>query len=1303
MTGTLAARGPTGGGGLPLVPAPPTDRVTHPPAASVAAPPLVDPASVIAPTLGPTELEAAQASLSRGEGPAGGAPFACAPSTTVPSMTDCGRSAPSSPPAVHPASAFNPTNGLGWAIQGVPQSRGYINYALTWDPIDGYVLLFGGSNATGDYMGDTWSFQNGAWTELFPLTTPLGRDSSGLVYDPSDSSMMLFGGYTPAASAALNDTWLFRGGTWTEVPTGTGPSPRYGFGLVWDPATYTDILFGGYSPLCPTATANLCNDTWSWSDGTWTELHPTGAPPARYELSMTYDGTDGYLLMFGGYGGSTCLQPGGYCQDTWSFAAGSWTQVATGGTLCGNNATGNCTPLVAPGPRSEAALGFDSADGYAVLFGGQNQSVGSMSDTWRYVGGTWTQLAPTHTPYGRYGAGLTFDASPSDQFLFLFGGGYPQNTPPNIFWGFGGGNWTEVAPPTHQPPPTYGSSMAFDAVDGYVVFFSGYAGSLGYLNQTWTYRSGVWTPLYESTAPSPRIWASMAWDPVSSALLLFGGNSYGTLKNDTWQFEGGHWTEVCAGDTTPCAFGVFPPTPREGAGLAYEHNSQGMILFGGTAGGSVYRNDTWAWFDGYWGNYTTFERGFPHQPSPRAYAGFVDDVRDGEDVLFAGSNGTGALDDTWVLTDLYSGWKQVGSCGGPGQPACSGSTPSARSSFSMVYDSIDQVVLVTGGTNGAYGGNLEGGTYGFQGGNWSQCQSYTCNYYFGLAPLPLFPNSAYDPLDGYTILRGGLIANGLSSYFDMYEWLFGPFLTSFGPTASPQTIDLGQSVTFNAGASGGGTGTYSFEWNGLPEGCAPPSAQATTFSCVVDRPGFTFYGSSVVGYDFYAAPSLIVIDSNGFPEITSGQLTWLEVARDTLATFNGSTATAEVGQTVSYTLTATNGWGPYEFALQGAPPGCSIAGSTLYQQRYSCLLTSADLGVWSVSGSVTDSASYQALSAPDTLTVDPAASSSGITVNAVALDTGQSFSAAVTPSGGVGPYSFVWTGVPSACLADAALVSCVVPGTEAGTYDPSVVVRDADGGTASVTYLGSVVVSSPPTAEVTATPSILDTGQTLTLSVALAGGAPGADTYVWSGLPTGCATTDTSSVTCHPSSQGPALVSVVVTDANGGTASSTASLTVNGALVAGLSDQVVASTSPGVVTFFASASGGTPPLSYSWSLNGVVQTAAVGSIFSPSGWGAGTYSVTVTVSDAAGASVSPSTLSVTISGASSSGSAFGSPVQLVELALLLVLLVLAVVALLGGRRTPPAAATPPPTTASAAPPPPAGAGPDAGRPPYSEG
>jgi len=1216
-------------------------------------------------------------------------------------MTDCGRSVPSDPSAIHPGASSNPTNGLGWVIQGVPSTRGYINYALTWDPIDAYVLLFGGSNSTGDYMGDTWSFQNGAWTELFPLTTPLGRDSSGLVYDPSDGAMMLFGGYTPATSNALNDTWLFRGGTWTEVPTGNGPSPRYGFGLVWDVHTSTDVLFGGYSPLCPTATANLCNDTWSWSAGTWTELHTTGAPPARYELSLTYDGTDGYVLLFGGYGGSKCLQPGGYCQDTWRYAAGSWTQIATGGTPCGNNATGNCTSLVAPGPRAEAAMAFDSADGYVVLFAGQNQSAGTMSDSWKYVGGNWTPLAPTHVPYGRYGAGLTFDASPADHFLFLFGGGYPEDTPPNIFWGFDAGNWTEVAPPTNQPQPTYGSSMAFDAVDGYVVFFGGYAQASGYLNQTWSYRSGIWTQLNEPTAPSPRIWASMAWDPVTSADLLFGGNSYGTLKNDTWQFVGGHWTELCAGGTTPCAFGQYPPTPREGAGLAYEHNSELMVLFGGSAATGIH-NETWGWYGGYWSNYTALERTFPQQPSPRAYAGFVDDARDGEDVLFAGSNGTGALDDTWVLTSVYSGWKQVGSCGGPGQVACSGSTPSARSSFSMVYDSNDQVVLVTGGTNGPYGGNLEGGTYGFQDGNWSQCQSYTCNYYFGLAPLPLFPNSAYDPLDGYTILRGGLIANGLSSYFDKYDWLFGSFLTSFGPIASPQYIDVGQSVTFNAAASGGGIGTYSFEWNGLPQGCTPPSPQATTFSCVVDRPGFTFYGSSVVGYDFYAAPSLIVIASNGFPEITSGQLTWLEVARDTLATLNGSSSTAEIGQTVDYTLTATNGWGPYEFALQGAPPGCSLAASTSSQQRYTCLLTSSDLGVWAVTGSVTDSASYQALSAADALTVYPAASSSGITVSATALDAGQSFSVGVTPSGGEGPYSYTWSSVPAACLADASLLSCTVPSGETGTYDPSVVIHDATGATVSTTYSGSVVVSPPLGVALSAAPATLDVGQALTVSVAVAGGSGAGETFVWSGLPAGCSGANSSSVTCQPSAPGSALVAVHVSDSNGGSASASASVTVAPRLGVSLIDFVTVSSAPGALVALATASGGTPPLSYAWTVNGQAQSGASGASFSLSGVSAGSYSVEVTVTDGAGVIASFTATPVTISGASSS--TFATPIQLVELALLVLLLILAVVVLLRSRRTPPPPGGPPPTPASApAPAPPVGASSDTGRPPYSEG
>ncbi|MCI4364985.1 MAG: hypothetical protein L3K10_02840 [Thermoplasmata archaeon] len=1303
-----------------------------------------------------------------------------------------------------PVTSINPTVGLGWSIQGVPQSRGYIDFALTWDPFDNYVLLFGGSNITGDYMADTWTYHEGAWTELFPASTPIGRDSSGLAYDPADQSMVLFGGYTPDTAYSLNDTWLFRGGVWTEIPTGNGPSPRYGFGFVYDPNTFSDVLFGGYSPLCPAVSGNICNDTWSWSFGSWAHDRPATSPVARYEQSMSFDTADGYLVMFGGYGGSGCLQPSGYCQDTWTYDGSTWSQVATGGTPCGNNVTGNCTASAAPGPRTEGAFAYDPPDGYAVLFGGTNQSVGTMSDTWKYSAGAWTRLAPTTTPWSRFGAGLTFDGSAGDGYLFLYGGQYEGETPPDVFWGFQSGNWTEVQQPANLPPNSYGSSMVFDAADGYVLFLGGF-GSVGYVNETWAYRSGTWTHLAESVAPRARLWTSMAWDPASDYVLLFGGNSFGFV-NDTWEFSGGHWTQLCTGGPVTCGpYSTYAPSPREGASLAYDHSSQTMVLFGGYTG-SRYLNETWDWFGNYWSNYTSFELGFPQHPSARAFSGFVNDVRDGEDVLFGGANHSGAYGDTWVLTSLYSGWSQVGSCGGPGQLACSGSTPSSRSSFSMVYDSAEQVVLVTGGTTGPFGGGLRGGTYGFQGGTWYSCPAYSCNYYFGLAPLPLFPASAFDPIDGYTILRGGLEAYGITSYEGKADWILGPFLSSAGPTVFPQYIDVGQAVQFNVGASGGGTGTYSYEWNGLPQGCAPAFSGASSISCSPQGPGFTFYYNYVVGYDFFAGPSVVVHASNGFPEITSGQLEWLYVARDTIAILNGSASSADVGQTVYYAVTASNGWGPYRFALQGAPPGCVVAQSSLAQVLFSCLLTPSDLGVWSVLGSATDNAAYSALSPASTLVVSAAPGSSGVTVNTATLDAGQMLSVGVSPSGGQGPYSFAWSGVPAACNANSALLSCAVPATETGTYVPSVTIRDSNGGIVAKSYSGSVVVSAAPAASaltidtpansptlaidagksvtfhvvstpgsggdtvawqglpsgctasvptasnVTCAPNTpgsyaptatvtdsnggsattpattflvspalgratvgtsagtLDVGQTLTLGADILGGS-GGYSYAWTGLPTGCEAVNSPTIVCTPSATDPAQVSVVVTDSNGGSSTGTTSVTVNPALQVALTDQVTASTAPGAAAFTATATGGTTPLTYAWTVNGATQSGATGNTLQLSGLGSGSVSVQVRVSDGAGVSTSSSTASVTVAAAASSStstSSSSSTLQYLELALLAVLLVLVVVAIVVGRRRPPppevivspaSPAGPPPP----APVPPPGATQSGDPPPWNEG
>ena len=65
---------------------------------------------------------------------------------------------------------------------------------MAYDAADGYVLLFGGSP-----QSDTWEFQAGVWTKLFPSRSPAPRSATSIVYDVADSSVLLFGGVGSSA------------------------------------------------------------------------------------------------------------------------------------------------------------------------------------------------------------------------------------------------------------------------------------------------------------------------------------------------------------------------------------------------------------------------------------------------------------------------------------------------------------------------------------------------------------------------------------------------------------------------------------------------------------------------------------------------------------------------------------------------------------------------------------------------------------------------------------------------------------------------------------------------------------------------------------------------------------------------------------------------------------------------------------------------------------------------------------------------------------------------------------------------
>ena len=112
-----------------------------------------------------------------------------------------------------------------WNNSSKPQARGWA--VLADDPSEDGVVLFGGLSASNVPLNDTWLFRQGSWTELCSgNSTPPACPSSppaeyggGMVYDARDSELVLFG----------DTTWAFHDGKWSNVTSSVAPPSIEGF------------------------------------------------------------------------------------------------------------------------------------------------------------------------------------------------------------------------------------------------------------------------------------------------------------------------------------------------------------------------------------------------------------------------------------------------------------------------------------------------------------------------------------------------------------------------------------------------------------------------------------------------------------------------------------------------------------------------------------------------------------------------------------------------------------------------------------------------------------------------------------------------------------------------------------------------------------------------------------------------------------------------------------------------------------------------------------------------------------------
>lgn len=516
--------------------------------------------------------------------------------------------------------------------------------------------------------------------------------------------------------------------------------------------------------------------------------HPTGSPgiPAICVLAVT-------VLIVGAFGPWSA--PSGSARPTLTVprvAAASEpvrepsapvprSPAAAPAEWINVTASGNGT---APPPEYAVASAYDPLGHVTVLFGGCSVSQCPSNQTWTFANGVWTNVTPlVGSPPAREYASMDFDANMGGLLLF---GGFGGTGELNDTWLYAGGLWTNLSYVGPAPSARYGAAMAFDPQpeENGSVLFGGcvfFVFAIGCSNDTWIWQGwSGWSQLATSFPPPAAGFASVAYDPWSEAVVLYGGclgPSCTSYTTGTWELAGGEWSEVGT---------LLSPGARSEASATYDPVDQRILLFGGYDLG-VYDDDTWAFYEGEWTNVTP-----AHSPPAREDAAAVVDPTGSTVLLFGGDTSSGPLNDTWAL--------EVG----PSVTA----TPSAVTTETSAP--ISWSVDVSGGT-----------------------APYSITVSFG--------DGALEPLVGpgpnFTALHVFESTGSFTAQVNLTDSVgveaqvtsvsisvtAGPVISA---RAEPTATDVGFAVAFSAGVISGSTGTMTYIWS-LGDGTSGSGSSTT--------------------------------------------------------------------------------------------------------------------------------------------------------------------------------------------------------------------------------------------------------------------------------------------------------------------------------------------------------------------------------------------------------------------------------------------------------------------------------------------
>lgn len=304
---------------------------------------------------------------------------------------------------------------------------------MIFDPVAKRTILFGGraDRIFGlKYYNDLWSFnpQSQNWEEIKTDAKPAGRLSPGMVYDPENHQIIIFGGDTK--EDRVGDTWIYdiAANYWEEISSEKSPLPRSDMGMVYDKVNKVVILVSGY---CRDNFREQCNDTWVFDPQAqlWTEMQPANQPPIMYGHSLVYDAVNDEVLLLGGNIVET--PSAGYVEVLWRYRyiENRWEKLEWGSAIH-------------PEPRYWQMTGT-TKDGQLFFFGGNGRN-NFLADTWLLDFGmdTYDRIITQEAPSPRVNAAIAIDLE--NERVILFGGFTQDRKSLQDTWIFSEEEWMKI-------------------------------------------------------------------------------------------------------------------------------------------------------------------------------------------------------------------------------------------------------------------------------------------------------------------------------------------------------------------------------------------------------------------------------------------------------------------------------------------------------------------------------------------------------------------------------------------------------------------------------------------------------------------------------------------------------------------------------------------------------------------------------------------------------------------------------------------------------------------------------------------